>query len=255
MDVYLLCMIFGFGGLLTLAVGGMGHGHGHGSHGHGGHGGHAGHGGALGHGHGHVGDVNFHGHAGHGVGAPAAHGALASGHGHAAGAQGGHAAHGGHPHGGAVQVRDASWDLSRAGSSMMALLSPRSVSSLLLGGGATGMIVGGFLGGGFRLAAAVAGGALVEVGVVRPLWGFLQGFASPARTLESAVMDEARAASGFDAHGQGLVAVEVDGQVCQVLGTLRPADVQAGVKVRAGDRLLIEDVDAERNRCTVSLLG
>jgi hypothetical protein len=246
MDVYLLCMIFGFGGLLTLALGGIGHGqHGHGSHGHGLGDGH-GHG-ALGHGHGHgghAGDVNFHGHGGHAVAAHGGHAAAAHGHGH--GADG---------HGTGVQARDASWDLSRAGGSMMALLSPRSVSSLLLGGGATGMLVGGFLGGGFRLAAAAAGGVLLELGLIRPMWGFLQGFASPARTLESAVMEEARAASGFDARGQGLVAVEVDGQVSQILGTLRPQDLEAGVRVRAGDRLLVEEVDAERNRCTVSLLG
>jgi translation initiation factor IF-1 len=50
------------------------------------------------------------------------------------------------------------------------------------------------------------------------------------------------------------VEVELDGQVIQVLGTLQPADRLAGIKVRAGDRVRIEDVDTEQNRCTVSAL-
>jgi hypothetical protein len=43
--------------------------------------------------------------------------------------------------------------------------------------------------------------------------------------------------------------------VVQLLGELRPEDRAAGVRVRAGDRLRVEDVDGERNRCTVSYLG
>jgi translation initiation factor IF-1 len=43
--------------------------------------------------------------------------------------------------------------------------------------------------------------------------------------------------------------------VVQVLGTLRAEDRALGVRVRAGDRVRIEDVDVERNRCTVSYLG
>ena len=78
---------------------------------------------------------------------------------------------------------------------------------------------------------------------------------SPAQTLETTLFDEARAASGFDANGEGLVAVDVDGQVVQVLGTLRLEDRALGVRVRAGDRLRIEDVDGEKHRCTVSFLG
>ena len=65
-------------------------------------------------------------------------------------------------------------------------------------------------------------------------------------------MDEARAVSRFDADGHGLIAVEVDGQLVQVLGTLCAADRAAGVRVRAGDRLRIEDVAETRGRCVVS---
>jgi hypothetical protein len=80
-------------------------------------------------------------------------------------------------------------------------------------------------------------------------------FASlPAQTLESAITDEATAVTAFDANGQGIVAIEVDGQVQQILATLKPDDRLLGTRVRAGQRLRIEDVDAERNRCTVTLL-
>ena len=55
--------------------------------------------------------------------------------------------------------------------------------------------------------------------------------------------------------GGVLIAVDVDGQVVQVLGTLRREDRALGVRVRAGDRLRIEDVDGAKHRCTVSYLG
>ena len=59
--------------------------------------------------------------------------------------------------------------------------------------------------------------------------------------------------STFDKTGHGLVSVEVDGQVVQLLGSLSQTDRALGVSVRAGARLRIEEVDVERNRCTVSL--
>ena len=67
-------------------------------------------------------------------------------------------------------------------------------------------------------------------------------------------MDEARAVTSFDKNGQGLIAVEVDGQMVQILGTLKPGDREMNVRVPVGSRLRIEDVDAARNRCTVSLI-
>ena len=63
------------------------------------------------------------------------------------------------------------------------------------------------------------------------------------------------AVTGFDRDGHGLVALELDGQVVQVLATLRAADRAAGVRVRAGDRVRVEEIDAARNRCVVSALG
>jgi len=137
---------------------------------------------------------------------------------------------------------------------LMSLMSPRVLFSVLLGIGTTGLLLRNVLGGGILLGAALAGGALFELVIARPVWTFAMRFASkPALTLESCVMDPATAVTSFDAHGQGLVAVELDGQMVQVLATLLPAERAAGMTVRAGDRVRIDAVDAEQNRCTVSV--
>jgi hypothetical protein len=106
------------------------------------------------------------------------------------------------------------------------------------------------------MAAAVAGGVLFERVIVSPLWNLAMRFASaPAVTLESSVADEATAVTSFDANGQGIVSLEVDGQVVQILATLSPDDRALGAaRVRAGQRVRIDEVDAEQNRCTVSLI-
>jgi hypothetical protein len=112
------------------------------------------------------------------------------------------------------------------------------------------------LGGPLQLAVALVGGILFERLFVSPLWNFAMRFAStPASSLESAVADEATAVTSFDANGQGIVSVEVDGQIVQILATLRPDDrVLGGARVRAGQVVRIEDVDADKNCCTVSLI-
>jgi hypothetical protein len=140
------------------------------------------------------------------------------------------------------------------GRGLLALLSPRSIFSLLLGFGAVGLILGSLLGGVALLGVATLGALVFELALVRPLWNFLFRFeSSPALTLESCIGDEARAATSFDAKGNGLIALELDGQVVQLLGSLRPEDRDAGIRIRAGDPLRIDEVDAERNRCTVRL--
>ena len=142
------------------------------------------------------------------------------------------------------------------GRSLSALVSPRIIFSFLVGFGAGGVLLRNTIGGVLLLVAALAVGVLFERLLVAPLWRLAHRFeSSPALTLESSITDDARAVSSFDARGQGLVAIELDGQVVQVLGTLRSEDLQAGVRVRAGDRLRIEAVDDARNRCTVSYLG
>ena len=141
-------------------------------------------------------------------------------------------------------------------SALVSLASPRLLFSLLVGFGLTGIVARPFLGGLLLTLVAVAGGILFERALVAPLWRLLFRFASnPAATLESSLMGEAHAASGFDKNGQGLVAIEVDGQVVQCLGTLQADDVALGVRVRSGDVLRVEEVDAARNRCIVSYVG
>jgi translation initiation factor IF-1 len=135
---------------------------------------------------------------------------------------------------------------------LLALLSPRVMFSFLLGLGTAGVALRSVTGGPLLLAIAVAGGVAFERLLVNPLWNFMFRFASsPAQTLESTIEDAAKAVTNFDQNGQGLIAVEVDGHLVQVLGTLNQADRSAGVRVRAGDVVRIEEVDADRNRCTV----
>ena len=182
------------------------------SHGAGGHAGHAGHGG--------------HGHAGH------------AGHGHAGNGHAGHAvqSHGGRESGG-------SW--------VQSFLSPRVLFAILVGFGAGGLLAGP-LGEPWRAGAAVLGAAGFETLLVGPIWRSLFRFeSSPAATLESSIDDEARAVSGFDASGQGLVALEVDGQIVQLLATLVPDELGRGVRIRSGDTVRIAAVDPTRGSCTV----
>lgn len=222
MGLYLWSLLLGVVGLAAMAVSGLSHGHGEGhGGGHGGHG-HAGH--------------------GHGDGVLGHHG----GHGHANGGHGHHASQGSNGH---HQEHGA------GAKSLWALMSPRFLFSLALGFGATGELLQPILGGVPLVLAAVLGAVAFERVLVSPLWNFTMRFASaPATTLEGAIADEATAVTAFDANGQGIVSVELDGQVVQILATLQPNDRLLGTRVRAGQRVRIEDVDPAKNCCTVSLL-
>jgi hypothetical protein len=267
MDIYRFCLYLGFTGMVSMLLlgilghlGGIGHGHSGGAHTNG-HGGFHGHGGGT-HGGAHTGT--------HDIGHPATHvhadELLVHGsHGHGTHAHAGGNAHAsGHAHG-----------RSSPGRSLLALLSPRVLFSLLLGFGATGILLKaaeppfiamlapyatligdpGMIARGGRFALAVGGGWGFEHLIVSPLWDFMFRFASPAHTLESALCEDARAVTNFDESGHGLIAIDLDGQVVQVLGKLTPGARAAGVRVRAGDSLFVEAVDAQRNTCTVSLHG
>jgi hypothetical protein len=138
---------------------------------------------------------------------------------------------------------------------LVALMSPRVLFSTCLGLGTAGLVLRDFLAGPLLFAASLAVGILFERFLVAPVWNLAFRFASnPAATLEGSIMDEATAVTAFDKNGQGLIAVEVDGQMVQILGTLQAGDREMKVKVPAGSRLRIQDVDAARNRCTVSLI-
>jgi hypothetical protein len=215
MDLYISSLLLGAAGLGVMALGGLGH---------------RGHAGSAARGHGH-----------------------ASGHGH------GNAA--GHLHGvrypGHSQVAtNVASARSAVSNTLWTITSPRFLFSLALGFGTAGELLRPVLGGPLLAAAALAGGVLFERLLVSPLWNFAMRFASaPAVTLESSVSDEATAVTSFDANGQGIISLEVDGQVVQVLATLRLDDRALGpARVRAGQRVRIDEVDAAQNRCTVSLI-
>lgn len=217
MGPYAFSLALGMTGLVVMAVLGFGH-----------HGGdHAHHGGGDGPA----------GHAGHGHG------------GH------GHAGHGGHHGGDASSTHHA--EHSGGGlSHLLALLSPRVLFSFFVGVGATGLLADPLLAEPLVALVAIAGGFAFERFLVGPVWKFLFRFESrPAHMLESAVMEDAHAEMDFDAQGQGLVRIELDGQVVQLLGTLIPEDRASARRIRRGDLLRVEDVDAVRNRCTVSYAG
>lgn len=223
MDTYLTSFALGGVGLVAMALSGISRE----GHGHAGHAGHGAHGAA---GVGHAG----HGHAGHGH--------AADGHVAHHGTHDGHHATAGAHHGGMQQA-------------LLSLMSPRLLFSLALGFGASGLLLRQWAGGVPLLLMALVGGLLFERVIVTPIWNLTFRFASnPALTLESALMGEARAVTSFDANGQGLIAIEIDGQVVQLLGTLQRDDRALRVRVPAGARLRVEDVDAARNRCSVSLL-
>jgi hypothetical protein len=222
MGPYAFSLALGVTGLVVMALLGFGH---HGDAGGHGHAGHIGHGDG-----GHAGDLGHGGHAGH------------AGH--------GHPGHHGHD-GGAGHAHEPGGLAKLAG-----LLSPRVLFSFLVGVGATGMLARSFLVEPLVAAAALAGGVLFERFLVGPIWKFLFRFESkPALMLESLVMEEAQAMMDFDAQGQGLIKLELDGQVVQLLGTLAPEDRSQSRRIRRGDVLRIEDFDAARNRCTVSYAG
>lgn len=221
MDIYRFCLYAGVTGIACMAALGMGHlSFGHGAHGAG---------------------------TSHGLGhAPGDHGA-----GHA-----GHASHGAQ----AARGHAASPSPASLGATLFNLLlgflSPRVLFSLSLGFGLSGVLLKHLLTvEPARLLLALCGAAIFEGLFVRPLWNLAFRFASnPARTLESAVFEEGRAVTDFDANGNGLVAIDLDGQVMQVLGVLKPQDREMSTRVRTGERLFIEEIDTARNRCTVSRL-
>jgi hypothetical protein len=104
-------------------------------------------------------------------------------------------------------------------------LSPRVLFNFLVGFGATGLIVERLVGPVLALPIAAVGGIVFEAFVVRPIFNSLFKFESrPAQTLESALMSEGRAVTGFDANGNGLISLELGGEVVQVLGIQLNAD-------------------------------
>lgn len=133
------------------------------------------------------------------------------------------------------------------------LPSPRTVFSVVALYGAFGnVLVAAHLGLGWAALAAIVPTAIVERFAVTPLWRLLFRFeGSPSTPLTTVVMSEATAVSAFR-RGRGIVSLVRDGRLVQF--SARLIDAQAGVPVRVGDRLRVEDIDPERERLTVSIL-
>jgi hypothetical protein len=224
MDLYIFCVVLGAAGMAAMAFLGFTSSHSGGHHGH-----------------------DTAGHEMHGTGAPHAITAPPA-HSHVThasvpaprGAAGAHIPH----NVGGWRTHVWSW------------LSPRVLFNVLVGFGATGLVVERLVGPFLALPVALVGGIAFESVVVRPIFNSLFRFESqPAQTLESAIMSDARAVTGFDANGNGLVSLELGGEIVQVLGTLTNDERSSGVRVRAGDAVRIEEVDPARNRCVVSRIG
>jgi hypothetical protein len=172
-------------------------------------------------------------------------------------APGGHAAHGHVVHGHTGHARAGHGD-GWQGHSLLhgswALLSPRVLFSVLLGFGTSGLLLGGVASGLLLFVLSLALGIAFEHLLVARLWRLVLRFASrPANTLESLVMTQGTAVTSFDANGQGIVQVELDGQVIQMLGTLNARERRLRYRVRLGQALRIEHVDPLQHRCVVSL--
>jgi hypothetical protein len=208
------------------------------------------------------------GHATDGLHAHASDGIAHASGGHAHVLGGSHAAHA-HSHGSAPIHHDGAHPSASTGpapgpsalqahplpSKLGALMSPRVLFGILLGLGTAGLVLRHTLGGVPLFGAALLIGAAFERFFLTVLWNFTLRFASrPALTLETAVAGEATAVTAFDASGHGIVQLVVDGQVVQVLGTLTHRERVLGHRVRPGETLRIDEVDAQRNSCRVSLL-
>lgn len=130
--------------------------------------------------------------------------------------------------------------------------SPRKVFSLLALYGAFGNAALHALKLSPEMAAlsAVLPALAIESLLLRPLWNVLfRVQAAPSSPLEQLISSEAFAVSCFR-NGRGMVSIIRDGRSVQLMACIR--EDQRFLPVRVGDRLLIESVDATRERVTVS---
>jgi hypothetical protein len=191
----------------------------------------------------------------------------AFGHGHASHAgtmsHGGHGGHGGHgahapspAPGPGKEIVPA--DTSDSPGSTMGIVrflpSPRAICSVFALYGAFGNALVDVAH--LPFVAAALGAAIpalaVERFAVTPLWNMLfrlQG--KPSAPLAELILGEATAVTPFR-NGRGIVAVMRDGRLVQLSARLR-AD-EATLPIKVGERLRVEDVEAGRERVTVSVL-
>ena len=233
--MFLILMVVGLVGLVMMAIPAFGR-HGHASTGHGGH---------LG-GHGHATHLLGHGHGpgSHAVGTTP-RGALP----HATASTSGHAAADGPvPTHALVPAETTESRVTRF------IPSPRAVFSVVALYGAFGnaLINAAHLTMFVAVVVAVLPALLVEWFAIRPLWNWLLRFqGKPSAPLEELLFEQAEAVTAFH-NGRGIVSVVRDGRLVQFTAHLRGD--QLPMRVKVGDRLRVDDVDAERERLIVSVL-
>lgn len=139
---------------------------------------------------------------------------------------------------------------------LYSLLSPLALFTICLGVGVTGLLLQLRIHEQLLVAlGASIGGLALYLGLVRPLWEFIFQFASkPAATLSAAVAQEAEADSRFGPDGKGIVRLTVDGQLVRILAQLESDDQSKGVTVTTGDKLVVTQIDRQRNTCHVTRL-
>lgn len=133
--------------------------------------------------------------------------------------------------------------------------SPRAICSVLALYGASGnaLVHAGHMPFASAAIVAVLPALLIERFMVRPVWNLLFRFqGQPSSPLDALLLCEAQAVVPFR-NGRGVVSVVRDGRVVQLVATLR--EDHATLPVKVGDRLRIEDVDARRERVTVSVVN
>ncbi|HVO30236.1 MAG TPA: hypothetical protein VMV18_05855, partial [bacterium] len=143
---------------------------------------------------------------------------------------------------------------SRGLSWLAPLLSPLTWFSWLFGAGAAGSIAAtAGVAEPLTALAAVVGAVGFQLGVVKPIWNLVFHFESrPAGNLEACLLQEVEAVTSFNARGEGLVRVLVDGRSEDVLAVLTAEDRARESRPRKGDRLVIQEVDSRTNTCLVT---
>ena len=183
----------------------------------------------------HLGHIRV-GHGGHFGHGHAGHGAAAHGQGAVP-----HAAHRGPSHAGRFSLRS------------LISISPLDIFSYCAGAGMAAFLFHPYMRLRFLPIPALIGALVFDLFVTRTIMNTISRFAAdPSTGLEGTVASEGVAMTNFDEHGRGLVKLTLDGQIVQLLGTLEPAELGAGVRVRRGDSLVIVEVDSIKNRCTVT---
>ena len=170
-----------------------------------------------------------------------------------------HAARGGHAnpsahqtgHDSAGQKTAANQSTRDLVSGLLTWLSPAYICGAIIGFGAIGTLASPILHGWLQFGVALLGAYFICSFCIRPLLNGVEKWASlPAKTLSDAILENGTAVTDFDSKGYGLVRLNLDGQVVQLLGQLAP-DEQAGTRVRSGETLFVRSVDPIKQRCVV----